>query len=389
MKNQKYNLLFLYISLFAGLGVFFPFHSIYLQETLKFSSSQIGLLFALSSLFVIVTVIFSGIIADKLQNPGFIFMICGISTIVFLIPYTFVKTFSIMIILYLFINGLRSSLMPLLDTIALDYTYKNSENYGLYRAVGSFAFITSAMLMGFLLDIFKDYTNIFLYGQIITLIFGVYFITKQENIYINNSNVNITLSDIKLLLKNKLFLLVANIMALGYATIQVSQAYISLSILELGGSNNIVGLSILFLVIPEVLLFGYVNWFLKRNSHHKLMLFALILLVFRWIILLNTNSLIILLLVSMIHGIIMTFVVIVGLDYIKKIVQPHLLSSAMSSYISLTNLYFAILSLFVGFSATSGSYRNSYFVYLISSLIAIMILLYTINFKKRSVLDSE
>lgn len=389
MKNQKYNLLFLYISLFTALGVFFPFHSIYLQETLNFTSNEIGLLLSISSLLVILSVIFTGIIADKLQNPGFVFILCALASVVFLLPYSFLKPFSIMITLYIFINAFRSSLIPLLDTIAMDYSYKNNQNYGLYRAVGSLTFIISAILMGILLDVFVEYTNLFLYIQLIALLFSVYFMSKQDNIYINNSTRKINFSDVKSLLKNKLFLLIINVMAIAYSVIQVSQAYLSLSIIELGGSNNIVGISILFLVIPEVILFGYINKFLRKYSHHKLMMFSLILLLARWIVLIFTNSLWVLLIVSITHGLIMAFIVLVGMDYIKKIVSPNLLSSSISSFIALTNLYFAIISLFVGLSATNDSYRNSYFVYTIGSILAIIILLFTIYYKKRSVINNE
>lgn len=389
MKNQKFNLLFSYITLFIALGVFFPFHSIYLQESLNYSPNQIGLLYSLSALIVIISVPIAGLMADRLRNPGLIYLLCALATAVFLIPYSFLKPFSIMLIIFIFVNGLRSCLIPLLDTIALDYTYKTKQNFGLYRAAGSFSFILAAIFMGYMLDVFQAYPNLFLYIQMVALILSGYFIAKQDNLYIENSPKSLALEDIKILLKNKKYLLVINVMALAYGIIQVSQAYLSLSIIELGGSNNIVGFSFLFLVIPEVLLFGFIAKLLNKYLHTSLMMFALVFLLFRWIILLVTNSLTVLLLVSLTHGLIMALVILVGMDYIKQIVLPSLLASAIAIFTGLSNLYFAIISLFVGFSATEITYKNTYYVYTIATALAIIILLWIIYYQKKDVRYDE
>jgi hypothetical protein len=168
-------------------------------------------------------------------------------------------------------------------------------------------------------------------------------------------------------------------MGLAYAIIQVSQSYVSLSIMQLQGSDETIGLSFFFMVIPEVILFAFVLRFLKRLSHISLISIGMITLLLRWIILLSTNSIPVLLIVSTSHGIVMALVILIGFDLIKMIVPTHLLSSSMSFYTGLANIFFAVLSILSGIIMNNASIKNTYFLYTFTTLLTLSVIIYYIK----------
>lgn len=384
MKNQKINLTLMFVTLFLGLGSFFPFNSIYLQETLKFNGEQIGLFYSVSALIVAVSVPLFGMLADKIKSPRNVYAFCALATVVFLVPYTFVKPFFLITVLYVFINGIRSALIPLIDSIAIDYSYKHQNNYGIFRSVGSLSFIVSSIFTGFLLEKFPQNGALFLYVHITFMILTMYFALRQENVFSETSKSTNFKEDIIDLFKNKQYLLVILIMGIANGIIQVAQAYISLAIIELGGSSDIVGISFLFLVLPEVIFFSVVLKFTKKIPHIYLMLIGVLYLLFRWLILLKFKSIPILLLVSTSHGVVMAFVVLVGIDLIRSLVKPNLISSAIAVYTGLANVVFSIISFIAGKVMIDGSVYNTYFLYTFTTILAIIgIIVYIVIFQRR------
>ena len=385
MKNQTINLALIFIVLYFGLGAFFPFNSIYLQDTLHYTGQQIGLFYSLAALIVVISVPIFGVLADRLRSPKVIYIICASFAIVFLIPYSLVKPFYIITTLYILINGIRSALVPLLDTIALDYCAQTKVNFGILRSLGSFSFICASLITGFLLEKFSDFTSLFLYIHMISLSLSIYFSFFQKNTYMNSEVSNNFKEDFMQLLKNRQFLLAITIMGLSYGIIQVSQAYLSLSITDLGGGADIIGISFFFLVIPEVIFFSLVIKLSKKINHIYLMLVGTMYLLLRWIVLIFTNSIPILLVASTAHGIVMAFTIIVGFDLIKKIVKPHLISSAMSLYTALANVFFAIISYSAGLLMDAGSIKNTYFLYSFTTILIIVgIITYVISYSRRN-----
>ncbi|MEG0283998.1 MAG: MFS transporter, partial [Erysipelotrichales bacterium] len=384
MNRQRNLIILVYFTLFMGLGAFFPFMSIYLKDTLHFNGEQIGLFYSLSSLIVVISVPFFGILADKIRSAKTVFVLCALATVVFLIPFTMLKGVFIMTFLYVIINGLRSVLVPMTDTLSIEYQFKYSGNYGFFRSVGSFSFIMSSILTGFLLERFDQYSALFLYIHIVFLILCAFFASRLENNHVHtNDNISI-INHIKDLLKNKKYLLIIFIMAIANGLVQLSQSYISLAVMELGGSSQIVGLSVFFLVIPEVIFYSFVLKWAKKLSHMHLILFGCLYLLLRWIVLFFTNSLPILLIFSTGHGIVMAFVVLVGIDLIKLNVKPNLISSAISVYTGLSYVFFAVISFGTGMiMGNDGSVKNTYLLYIVTTLCAIVgIIIYMYKYQR-------
>lgn len=382
MNKQRINLAILFIVTFLGFGFFLPYNSLYLKETLGFNGDQIGLFYGLSSVIVIVSVPLFGILADKIKSARNVYIMACILSLVFFIPYNISRSFFILTTMYVIINAIRSTLIPMLDSMSISHSLKYQNNYGVFRSLSSLAFILASLSMGFLLQQFSNLTNLFIYAQMLMLVLGAFFARRQENIYIEQGDAHFK-EDLKQLVKNKQYLLLVFIMAMAYGTIQVAQNYLALSIVELGGSVEIVGYAIIFLVFPEVIFCGLVLKMAKKVSHLWLMLFAAGFLLVRWIVLLNTASLALLLIVSSAHGFIMAFLILVGVDMIKRIIKPNLLSTALAIYVGSASFFMGLISYFAGILLDKGI-NNTYFLYFTTTLsIIIAIIIYMFKYPRR------
>lgn len=387
MFNQKINLLLVFFFLYFSFGAFFPFNALYLEEGLGFNGNQIGIFYSISALSVMVSVPLIGIIADKVQNNKLVLVLTILFAVLFLVPYVMFKQFIILVITYTLIHSVRSSNGPLLDSFTIKYCNEKNLNYGIYRSFGAFAFIIGSILTGYFVTRYSDNKQLFIQIHIITLLLAAIFLVFQDNVNINlTRKINIK-KDIHTLLNNKQFILVLFIMALAYAITQVAQTYLSLSIKDLGGSSDIVGLSFLFLVIPEVLFFSLAIKLARKYSHHKIMLIGVISSILRFSILLFTSSMVVFLIVSSSHGLVMAFIIIVGMDLISKIVDKELLSSAITLFTGISSLLFSVISLIVGNIMESYSIKASNYLYLFLALI-VLLLVYLYNRKYQGVLSN-
>jgi MFS family permease len=242
--------------------------------------------------------------------------------------------------------------------------------------MGSLAFIISSIIVGYFLDIFTNFPALFIYIHIAFLLMSAILMSKQINTYNMTTTYNRSLlKDLFLLLKDFKFINLILILAISNSIIMVSQSYLSLSILDLHGNSEIVGYSTFFMVIPEVLLFGLAIKLTRRYKHLTLICIGVLSMILRWSLLLITHNLVILLLASFGHGLIMALVIVVGFDLIKKIVDTHLLSSALSFFVSISNLFIAIISLLVGYTIDHFSVQTSYLIYLVFSFFVVILII--------------
>ncbi|MDR3215117.1 MAG: MFS transporter [Bacilli bacterium] len=368
---------------YFALGAFFPFNSIYLQETLHYTNFQTGLFYAFGSIICIISVPLIGMIADKIKHPKKVFIINALMVFGLLIAYAFCRPFIIMVSLYILINGLRTSLIPLSDSITLDYCEVYHLNYGIIRSLGSLAYIMASIIMGFVVGHYLNYPNLFIIVHFIFIGLAALFMAFVPNIYRNNSKKNTFKKDYQELIQDKQYLIIIIIMAIAYAIIQVSQVFVPLSITYLHGDSVIVGYSFLFMVIFEVLLMGPAIKISQKIPHIYLMLLAFISLVIRWIILIVSNSILWILIASLAHGLVMALCIIVGFDLIKKLVKPNLVTSALSLYSGLSNVFFTIISLIIGI-ITLNNINNGNYLYLITTIIGLFVIIYYIKCYERN-----
>lgn len=379
--KTKNNLAIIFLVYYFSLGAIIPFNTIYLQNSLHFSGQQIGLIWACS---LIASSIFSpiqGMIADRINNPKRIVIISLVLASFLFIPYIYSTSFFMILMVFIFAAGVRSGIGNLLDAITIDYTFKQKLNYGIFRAIGSLSFIFGSIFMGVLTSYIK-LDSLFVIVHIIFLLVTLLFILPLQSDYTISNRSNFK-GDIKILLKNKQYIFLTLTLAIAISMIQNTQSFVALAIDDLGGSAQIIGLSTFFMVIPEVICIPFVLRFTNKIKHEYLILLGILALLLRWIVLYFTNSLVILLIFSSIHGLVFALVYVVGLDLMRRIINPSMISTAISIYAALMGVIFAISSYITGIALEAGGIKLTYVFNIILVTILLIVFCITLLFNKK------
>lgn len=379
--KTKNNLAIIFLVYYFSLGAIIPFNTIYLQNSLHFSGQQIGLIWACS---LIASSIFSpiqGMIADRINNPKRIVIISLVLASFLFIPYIYSTSFFMILMVFIFAAGVRSGIGNLLDAITIDYTFKQKLNYGIFRAIGSLSFIFGSIFMGVLTSYIK-LDSLFVIVHIIFLLVTLLFILPLQSDYTISNRSNFK-GDIKILLKNKQYIFLTLTLAIAISMIQNTQSFVALAIDDLGGNAQIIGLSTFFMVIPEVICIPFVLRFTNKIKHEYLILLGILALLLRWIVLYFTNSLVILLIFSSIHGLVFALVYVVGLDLMRRIINPSMISTAISIYAALMGVIFAISSYITGIALEAGGIKLTYVFNIILVTILLIVFCITLLFNKK------
>lgn len=380
--KTKSNIAILYFVYYFALGCIIPFNTIYMQNYLNFSGEQIGTIWAFS---LIASSFFSpiqGMIADRINNPKRIIIISLILASILFVPYIYSNTYFMILMVFIFACGIRSGIGNLLDAITIDYTFKQQLNYGSFRAIGSLSFIFGSIFMGILASYLNTIPSLFVVVHIIFLIITLLFMFPLQSEYTISNRSNFK-GDIKVLLKNKEYIFLTITLAIAISMIQNTQSYVAIAIDDLGGSSSIIGISTFFMVIPEVIFIPIVLKLTNKIKHEYLILTGILALLLRWIVLYYTNSLVILLLFSSIHGIVFALVYVVGLDLMRRCINPSMISTAISIYAALMGIVFAISSYFTGVALEIGGIKLTYVFNIIVVLILLFIFSFTLLFNKK------
>ena len=138
-----------YALYFGALGVTLPFFPLYLRG-LSLSGKQIGVLLALIPLFSLVAPPVWGHLADRLGRPDLVLRLVSFGAFAGFAPLLVVTRFASLIAVVAVYAFFASSVIPVIDSIALEQVARSGGNYSRIRLFGSLAFVFSSAAFGFL-----------------------------------------------------------------------------------------------------------------------------------------------------------------------------------------------------------------------------------------------
>ena len=323
-----------YLFLFIGIGSFYPYLSVYLEKTLNFTASQIGIIVSIPSLLGILMLPVWGIISDLTKKQKNIICINLFCAIVFMIAYSKASSFVAVFILT--------------DSICTIYCHKNNKNYGAVRATGSAGFAIAAFSVGQIIK-FTGSDFISFYGFVISLgicLFIVPFL-KTTNIEENKNKMNIK-KDLPNLIKNKGFVLILAMCVCVLSLAEGVGAYQGIHLMNMGAGKDLVGMLTLFMVTPELFFMMKSKRFLEKYGYIKLISISSLALLLRWVVYITTNNIWVFILAASLHGMAISMMTICAFDFIKKVVPSNLASTSITVYSFTIGMGSAIMKLTYG-----------------------------------------
>lgn len=337
-----------YLILFIGLGAYNTFLPVYLENTLGFSSSQVGIIVSIPSILGIVFVPIWGLLSDLMNKQKLILWINVLVSLLCAVIYTITKSFLAVFIVAIFLEMFRNSILPLTDTITTAYCEKTNKNYGNIRVIGSLFFAVASFLCG---QLIKATNNdlMFFYVFIVSMI-GCLIITPTLPTLESNTKpekVNLK-QDLPLLFKNKAYLLILLCGICVNSLTEAMASYQGIHLINLGAGSDLVGLLTVFMVLPELFFMVKTKSLLEKYGMVKMISFASIALILRWVVYLFTSNPLIFMIATSMHGVAISIIIICSFDFIGKVVDKKLYTTSMTVYSFTIGISYSLMKLLYG-----------------------------------------
>ena len=337
-----------YLILFIGLGAYNTFLPVYLENTLGFSSSQVGIIVSIPSILGIIFVPIWGLLSDLMNKQKLILWINVLVSLLCACIYTITKSFLAVFIVAIFLEMFRNSILPLTDTITTAYCEKTNKNYGNIRVIGSLFFAIASFLCG---QLIKATNNdlMFFYVFIVSMI-GCLIITPTLPTLESNTKpekVNLK-QDLPLLFKNKAYLLILLCGICVNSLTEAMASYQGIHLMNLGAGSDLVGLLTVFMVLPELFFMVKTKSLLEKYGVVKMISFASIALILRWVVYLFTSNPLIFMIATSMHGVAISIIIICSFDFIGKVVDKKLYTTSMTVYSFTIGISYSLMKLIYG-----------------------------------------
>jgi MFS transporter, PPP family, 3-phenylpropionic acid transporter len=352
-----------YLLTFFGVGSLYPLLSVYLSETVGLNGYQIGTIMSVGPIIMIFFQPLWGMVSDSTNSPVKVLTLTTLLAGIFGLGYLFSENYYVLILVAVFVAVFQSAIIPVSDSISLNYTSRVKVNYGNIRLFGSLGFGLAVFIMGRL----SEYNPaVIFYSFFISLLVASLIGTKipKEK---GNPNKNL-FSGIKEILTYKKFIVFLMITFLIFGPNLANNTYFGLFVEDSGGTYTGIGIAFLIAVLSEIPFMRAAGSWIQKIGILEVVFIAGTVSFIRWILYFVQPSLSIVYITTVIQGFSIGLFIPASLQYIREITPVHITATAVTLYSAIGNGLGNWFSTFLG--GILYEQYNIYTVYLFFGIMA-------------------
>lgn len=389
-KHIKQNLLKLqgfYLFSFFAVGSLTPLLSVYLSEVVKFNGFQIGIIMSISPIIMMFLQPLWGIACDATGKPVKILTITTVLAGILGLGYLWVHEYYSLIMISIILAIFQSAIIPVSDSISVQYTDKTKANYGKIRMYGSLGFGVAVFMMGRLSETELGLEVIFYAFFIGLMIAGALAFQFPEESYANE-RPNL-ISGVKELFMVKPFIIFLIITFMIFGPNLANNVYYGLFIEESGGTYTGIGIAFLLAVLSEIPFMRVAgNWIFKVGLL-PIILISGIASCIRFLFYFMDPGLGLIYATSVIQGFALGLFIPAGLQYIQQIIPVHITVTAVTVHAAIANGLGNWFSTFTaGILMEESSIYSVYLFFGVMSIIGIVLTIYLMMNERKSKLKA-
>ncbi|MDQ0217809.1 MFS transporter [Peribacillus cavernae] len=361
-KHIKINLFKLqgfYLFSFFAMGSLTPLLSVYLSEVEKLNGYQIGTIMSAGPVIMIVFQPLWGMVCDWTRKPAKILSVTTLMAGIVALGYLFLHQYYMLVGIAVLLAVFQSAIIPVSDSISLQYASKVKANYGNIRLFGSLGFGIAVFVMGQLSET-RIGPGVIFYAFFIGLAAAAVLALclPQESRSVRSRITH----GIKNLFTIKRFLIFLAVTFLIFGPNLANNVYFGLFVEARGGTYTGIGIAFLLAVLSEIPFMRVAESWIRKLGLLQITLIASIASLVRWILYFTEPGLGIVYATSVIQGFSLGLFIPAGLQYIRHIVPAQITVTAVTVYSAIGNGLGNWFSTFMG--GIIMEQRNIYSVYL-------------------------
>ncbi|MGY3715313.1 MFS transporter [Sutcliffiella cohnii] len=328
---RKFSLF--YFLTFFSFGTLSPLLTVYLQENVGLTGSQIGIILSISPVVIIFIQPIWGMISDYTQKPKGILLITLLLTAIFGILYSFVGSFYSIVLMAFLLAVTQSAIVPISDSIALNAVQKTKGDYGSVRLWGAIGFAVAVLIAGWLSDYFS--LKVIFYTFSISLFLALLVTARLPK---ENQSVSVIIRDgMNRLVKIPKFMLFLVTTFLIFGPIFANNFYFGLYITEIGGTVAGVGIAFLFAAGSEAPFMKIAGRWIHRFGLMNIMIFSGSIGALRWFFYFLDPPLMLVYVTTVVQGLSIGLFIPAALQYVRDSTPVEVRATAVSLYSAVGN----------------------------------------------------
>jgi len=324
-------------------------------QTRGLTNSEIGWILAIGPAASIISQPFWGYLSDRYKTVKNIILICIFFTIMMSLIMFSMSTFMVILITAFLFFAFMQPVAALSDSLAQKTANQLQITFGSIRTWGAIGFALFSLLCGQLFSVIgvENIMYPFLAISFICLVLGLFIHDAVP------SRKPVSVFSALHLLKDKkllLFLILASLISLAHRT---NDNFVGLYIMDLGGSESIIGWAWFIGVTVEALVFALSAFWFRRFHELTFIIFAGVLYVFRFVLFAFIQDPMHILFIQPLHGICFGIFYSAAFQYITKIIPEELQGTGHLLFISFSFGIAGIIGTSIGgmiMESTNGSY---------------------------------
>ncbi|KZZ85727.1 MFS transporter [Bacillus sp. SJS] len=372
-RSVKLNFYLFYFLVFFGIGSLSPLLSVYLRDEIGLSGSQIGMVLSISPVVMILIQPVWGILSDVTKKPVHLLTAAIAVTALMGIAYSAVSSYSLIIGAAALLAIFQAAIIPLSDSISINYVQKTKMDYGSIRLWGAIGFAVSVLAVGKL----AETTSLSVIFYTFTLVMGLGMVFAWQ-LPRESKPIKVSfkkgMSDLVKAPSYFIFLAVA-FLVLG--PILANNFYFGIFVDDLGGGLAGIGLAFMLAAGSEAPVMKYANRWIGKFGMKQILLLAAIVSMARWFLYFFEPPLALVYATTVAQGFSTGLFIPAALQYVKDIAPVSAGATAISLYSAVGNGLGNWFCTFLGgFILEAYSVFSVYLFFGILSLLAVILLLF-------------
>lgn len=323
-----------YFLVFFGHGAVFPLLSIYLDTEMGLNNTQIGLIVSIIPMVTIFGQPIWGLLSDVTSRPRLLLLIAVLAGGGMALLYTWLSGFFLLFLGMVGIAIFQSAVVPLSDSLTLNFAQTYQKEYGNIRLWGSLGFAVAVFLLGQITENLNDTTWIFYaftLGYFLSALSLKPFPKRGHGVHVNFR------SGMNTLIRNRIFIMFLSANFLIFGPVLANNYYFGKFILSVGGTLAGVGVAFLIAAGSEAPFMKNAQKVIDRFDPLLVLLMCTIVSGGRWIFYAFDPSVSWVYATTIIQGISVGLYVPAALLFVRQVASNQVQATAVGIYSAVGN----------------------------------------------------
>ncbi|MBA2173282.1 MFS transporter [Halobacillus locisalis] len=388
-KTYRFIQVFYFFSFFS-FGSLFPLLSVYLEEEKGLSHTQIGLVIAALPLVTIFIQPIWGMISDYTRRPKRLLMVASVVASILGFFYPMLQVFPLLLVGIICIALFQSGIVPLSDSLSLNFVQQNGKEYGNIRLWGAIGFAVSVFVLGRVTEATGSLSWIFYFfstGLLFALLSLVHFPKRADAVSTSFRE------GLSVLVKQKPFLLFLLSNFLVFGPVLANNYYFGTFILSVGGTLSGVGVAFLLAAGSEAPFMKFAQQVINRVGVLRVLMFSSLVSGSRWLLYSFEPSSEVVYATTIVQGISVGLYIPAALILVRELAPDNVRATAVGLYSAvgngLGNAFFTFLGgVVIDVWSVTGMY-SFFSMMTFTGMVLVYVVSRWINLTNRGVLSNE